>query len=617
MMGSCMSPLNNFLVANRLPLKTNPGVSADFCFNWDKVVARARAGQLKTWPRSRLTTGEGTWVLWEDETSGDCAWHFADGAAAPARLSQMAGGVALADGTALFPATWENMVRMKRILHLSDGASTVFPTTAGLDSPRTFSVGASFGLIEWPPVAWVISALGASGGISIGTGHTAADVEALVGASGDTASTSGIDCIGGSTMDGVSHGIVLENLKTGFHQRRIPWTLEVTVRPGAVRGEEGRVLADATAAASCIMYDFSGMHPRAVDQAAVSAWVKKHVPSKVAVAVRARMRGLPVHFSPKAVTASLAESWPLVAAMKRLDERIQQSRGRLFRAPEGLAFARAIKPGLKQGEPDRCGLAVLVALAAETGMPVSFVDVTPAGLCPGPHPDNSVLRHVIADWASLLKSLGTRVRVGIGPSVTPESLDAINKGSHGSCGLMVTSAPLVSMGQALFDSSVRIEKELWRDWYRYSAESALAEAFGRPVDSRHAARESIGESLRRAYRMGDVFGSRTEARDAVDSLEPGVGSPLWVQFGPGFLTGHGGPAKRSAQTRFLETESVRARFHRISDSAGLGFSLRLARRLLGVATHLRMAPDRKLRIASSALERFASSAEFIADISRF
>lgn len=418
-------------------------------------------------------------------------------------------------------------------------------------------------------------------------------------------------------MEGVSHGLVLENLKTGFHQRRIPWTLDITVRPGAPHGEDNRTIAAATAVASCITYDFAELHTRPPKAEQASAWVLKHVPVNIARITRARIRGLETHFSPKDVTTAIAACWPFVVAMKRIDDRIRQTREKLFKAAEGREFARAVKMAGATDLQAACKIAVMVALADAAEVRTTLVDVTPVELQSGPHPDNARLRLQVGKWVSLLGDLDAKARLEIGPLVAKESIQAIQMGSRGRCEVRVDSDPLVAMGNALMRSTARPEKELWRDWYRHGVESALEQSFGGPVAVRAAARESISESLRRAYYVADVFGTRLKARDAVNALAPDAAQPLWMKFSHGFLTGSGGaPVKRASHARFIDVESVRARFHKLSEPTSLEFRLRLARRLLGIAGEMRMAQPRHIRVAEAAIERFNSSNEFIADISR-
>src|SRR5208283_1356726 len=108
-------------------------------------------------PKSRFETAAGTWMLVEERSSGDCAWRLEPAASADP-------GSALEEGAAgaaawYYPATWENLLRMKNLVQDFDPGSTIFPTAEGRLGQGTLGVGARFTTLHWPAVEWAMSAL--------------------------------------------------------------------------------------------------------------------------------------------------------------------------------------------------------------------------------------------------------------------------------------------------------------------------------------------------------------------------------------------------------------------------------------------------------------------------
>ena len=108
-----MKPINRFLLQNHLRIAQNPCVSPDFCLDWEGLAARLKAGGAgtKKWVKSGFATKAGSWQLLEDMATGDCAWLL--GPRAGAKGAALAEGVELADGIRAFPATFENLLRLK------------------------------------------------------------------------------------------------------------------------------------------------------------------------------------------------------------------------------------------------------------------------------------------------------------------------------------------------------------------------------------------------------------------------------------------------------------------------------------------------------------------------
>ena len=156
-----MRPVNEFLARNGLLLSRNPCISPDFCLDWPALRGRLAGGseeEVTRHPKSRFETAAGEWTLLEDERSGDCAWRLESaGAASPGQV--LDGGASAGGAEACFPATWENLLRLKNLVLEHDPGSTIFPTAGGRLGRGTLGVGARFTTLHWPAVEWAMSAL--------------------------------------------------------------------------------------------------------------------------------------------------------------------------------------------------------------------------------------------------------------------------------------------------------------------------------------------------------------------------------------------------------------------------------------------------------------------------
>ena len=232
-----MSAINAFLLQNHLRIAQNPCISPDFCLDWPALAAKLRAGDpLHRWPKSTFKTAQGTWELAEDLATGDCAWLVeTDRSVGEIGLVD---GLVLASGTLGFPATWENLLRLKNLVQEHDAASTIFPTTAGNLATGTIGVGARFTTLHWPAVEWAMSALelGVTANQNSIPRELVYDVDAMLEGRLDTVpfpfiGTNVPEGHQGQSVEGMSHGCVLSKLKTGFHRRRIAWSFNADHQP--------------------------------------------------------------------------------------------------------------------------------------------------------------------------------------------------------------------------------------------------------------------------------------------------------------------------------------------------------------------------------------------------
>ena len=191
---------------------------------------------VKERPNTRFETAAGQWVLLEDEATCDCAWKLKP--RETSGRSELDEGVALGDGSIAFPATWENLLRLKNAVHEHDPGSTIFPTAGANLGKSTLGIGARFTTLHWPAVEWAMHALdlGVTANQNSIPRELVFDVDAMLDGRLDTVpfpfiGTSVPEGHQGQSVEGMSHGCVLSKLKTGFHRRRIAWSFNADHQP--------------------------------------------------------------------------------------------------------------------------------------------------------------------------------------------------------------------------------------------------------------------------------------------------------------------------------------------------------------------------------------------------
>ena len=415
-----MKPINAFLLQHGLRIAQNPCISPDFCLAWPALAAKLRTGApLQRWVKSRFETAAGAWTLVEDADTGDCAWSFEARTAGGAK-QVLEEGVALNGNRAVFPATWENLLRLKNLVQEHDPDSTIFPTAGGSLGRGTLGVGARFTTLHWPAVEWVMSALelGVTANQNSIPRELVYDVDAMLGGRLDTVpfpfiGTSVPEGHQGQSVEGMSHGCVLSKLKTGFHRRRIAWSFNADHQPiGGKFDAREDALVRGCLLASYITFDLSP--ELALNRPAGPA----DLDVALVVRVRARVAAAGLTLDETVFTRLLCSVWPAVQKMKRRDEKYAAARAKTFTTDAGRRYLRELSidelPGLTTQETT----AVMLALCEILGMPVNFIAPAFGFQKNMPYPDNAVLRTLIERQWAVARNFGASIyREGRRPAV--------------------------------------------------------------------------------------------------------------------------------------------------------------------------------------------------------
>ena len=614
-----MKAINRFLVENGLLIARNPCVSPDFCLDWPglrRKVEGAAAGLVQH-PKSAFETKAGSWVLVEDPASGDCAWRLRPRDAAGA-AGTLGDGVA-SGSDAFFPATWENLIQMKNLVLEHDPDSTLFPSTAGKLGTSTLGIGARFTTLHWPAVEWAMSALeiGVTANQNSIPRELVYDVDAMLCGRLDKVpfpfiGTSVPEGHQGQSVEGMSHGCVLSKLRHGFHRRRIPWSFNADHQPigGAFDAREDALVAGSLLA-SYITFDLS---PELAQQRPAKP---QELDRAVMDAVRARVAAAGLALDPGAFSTLICAVWPAVQKMKRRDEKYRLARERAFAPPAGRPYLRELSidelPRLTTPEPT----AVMLALCEVLGMPVNFIAPAFGFQKNMPYPDNDLLRALVGRQWAVARNFGASIGFHSGSGKSAENYRVMGEVTGGRLEIKTSGRYTYEMGVALFHSGDAADRALWGDWYRFTAELALAGASSADATESRMARAFIADALAKAGKGTEVFASPALCRAAVEGLAPSPAHMFFFEYNFLYVLAAGGRAEKAALGDHSPAGyTQRSRFYSISPEARLLYAKGVAAYIVFLAENTGLVPSERCAAARRLLARVDSYATFLGEISK-
>ena len=614
-----MKAINRFLLENGLVIARNPCVSPDFCLDWPGLrgsLARA-ADRLARHPKSAFETKAGSWTLVEDPETGDCAWALRPTEAAGA-VGTLGEGVS-SGSEVFFPATWENLLRLKNLVLEHDPESTLFPSTAGKLGTSTLGIGARFTTLHWPAVEWAMSALGI--GVTANQNsiprELVYDVDAMLGGRLDRVpfpfiGTSVPEGHQGQSVEGMSHGCVLSKLRHGFHRRRIPWSFNADHQPvGGSFDEREDALVSGCLLASYITFDLSP------ELARRQPAKPQEVDAAVTDAVRARVAAAGLALDPGAFSSLVCAVWPAVQKMKRRDEKYRAARERAFTSPAGRRYLRELSidelPGLTAPETT----AVMLALCEALGMPVNFIAPAFGFQKNMPYPDNGALRSLVGRQWAVARSFGAGIGFHSGSGKSAENYRVMGEVTGGRLEVKTSGRYTYEMGVALFRSGDEGDRALWADWHRFTVELALAGAFSADATESRMARAFIADALAKAGTGSGAFESPASCRAAVEALAPSPDHMFFFEYNFLFVLAAGGRAQKGALGDHTPAGyAQRARFYAISPEARLLYAKGVAAYIVFLAENTGLVPQERCAAAGRLLARIGSYDAFLEEISK-
>ncbi len=570
--------------------------------------------------RSHFATAAGAWTLLEN-AAGDCAWKLVPGAA-KGRVD-LADGALLASGARAFPATWENLLRLKNLIQEHDAGSTIFPTAAAQLGRSTLGIGARFTTLHWPAVEWAMGALeiGLTANQNSIPRELVYDVDAMLGGRLDTVpfpfiGTNVPEGHQGQSVEGMSHGCVLSKLKHGFHHRRIAWSFNADHQPiGGKFDSREDALVRGCLLASYITFDLSP--ELALNRPAAPA----EIPADLVARTRARVAAAGLQVTDTALGALLGTVWPSLQKMKRRDEKYAAARAAAFTTAAGRAYLRELSidelPGLTTPETT----AVMLALCELLGMPVHFVAPAFGFQKNMPFPDNAALRALIAKQWAVCEKFGVSIGFHSGSGKSAENYRVMGEVTGSRLEIKTSGRYTYEMGRALFASRDAADQALWRDWYRFTIDLAVAGAFSSDATEQKMARVFVATAIADAAKLGhrpsgaSPTDSPAACRAALEALPPSPDHMFFFEYNFLYVLAAGGRAEKAALGDHSPAGyRQRARFYAISPEARLNFSRGIAAYIIFLAEHTSLAPSARCAAVRQRLEGYTTLDALLADI---
>ena len=606
-----MSAINDFLLKNNLRIAQNPCVSPDFCLDWPALQADLTAGKATEYRKSRFATAAGEWTLWENAL-GDCAWKL------HANVTPLAGGVAV-HGATFFPASWENLLKLKNLIQEHDSSSTIFPTGGAKLGRSTLGVGARFTTLHWPAVEWAMSALeiGLTANQNSIPRELVYDVDAMLGNRLDTVpfpfiGTNVPEGHQGQSVEGMSHGCVLSKLKTGFHHRKIAWSFNADHQPiGGKFDSREDALVRGCLLASYITFDLSP--ELALNQPAKLA----DIPAHIVAGTKSRVAAGGVKLDDQAFANLLCTVWPSMVKMKTRDDKYAVARTAAFTTPVGRTYLRELSidelPGLTTPETT----AIMLALCDALGMPVNFVAPAFGFQKNTPYPDNAALKKLIEAQWNVCAKFGVSIGFHSGSGKSAENYQVMGSVTGSALEIKTSGRYTYEMGVALSQSKDPADAALWRDWYKFTVDMSVAGAFSADATEQKMARIFVTTSLTAAGKSADVFASPAACRTALEALPPSAEHMIFFEYNFLYVLAAGGKPEKSALGDHTPAGyAQRARFYAISPEARLLFSKRIAAYLIFLAENTGLATRERCAATTKLLESYKTLDAMLDGISK-
>lgn len=616
-----MSAINQFLLDAQLTIRENPCVSPDFCLNFARLSDRLRRlDGIVQHPKSRFSVAAGSIALVED-ADGDHAWILTSSRGDAA--ATLADGVALADGTTAFPATWQNLLRIKNLVQEHDAGSTIFPTATGTLQHSSLGVGARFTTLHWPAVEWAMAALGLSMTANQNSipRELVYDVDAMLSGrlEGVPFPFIGADVPEGhqgQSVEGMSHGSVLSKLKTGFHTRRIAWGFNADHQPvgGKYDAREAELVAGCLLS-SYITFDLSPELSITPKQDDARAWCSQHVPGDVVERVRKRAAGLGLSLDAQGLAELLCAVWPAVQKLQRRDRAYADARRRAFTTSVGQAYFRELSidelPGLTTPET----LATMLALCEALDLRIHYVAPAFGFQKNFPFADNTELaRRVESAWR-ICQAFGCSIGFHSGSGKSDENYRLCGRVTGSRLEIKTSGRYTYEMGRALAASSNAADQALWKDWYRFTQELAVTSAFSDNPQERSMARTFVSHALQSEGRSDDVYQNQATCLGALAALTPSPDHMFWFEYNFLYvLAAEGRSDKASLGDHTPAGYRQRARFYAISEEGQLLYAKNVALYLCFLAETTGQATALACHSAREQLKQLHSYAQFLGEI---
>ena len=310
----------------------------------------------------------------------------------------------------------------------------------------------------------------------------------------------------------------------------------------------------------------------------------------------------------------LAYVWPALLKMKRRDEKYRAVRESAFTTTAGRRYSRELSidelPGLTTPETT----AVMLSLCEALDMQINFVAPAFGFQKNTPYQDNSELRLLIERQWAVCRAFDASIGFHSGSGKSDENYQVMGQVTGGCLEVKTSGRYTYEMGVALSQSEDAGDAALWRDWYRFTLEMALAGAFSADGTERKMARDFITSALA-PHQADDVFRSPAACRAALEALTPSPDYMFFFEYNFLYVLAAGGRADKSALGDHSPAGyAQRARFYAISADARLKYLKAVAGYIVFLANHTGLAPRDRCAEATERLARYTSLEKMLDDI---
>lgn len=618
-----MSAINSFLLENNLRIYNNPCISPDFCLDWESLQANIAANQgITRYEPSQFSTGHGMWSLLEDEM-GDHAWCLE--AVFDDAIQLLSDGIQIANRF-YFPASYENLIKVKNLVLEDTDGCTIFPRTSESLGNSTLGIGARFTTLHWPGVDWAMAQLGI--GLTANQNsiprELVYDVDVMLAHELETVpfpfiGTDVPEGHQGQSVEGMSHGCVLAKLKHGFHHRRIAWSFNADHQP---IGGKFDIREDALVAgclfASYITFDLSpelAITKVPESEGERAEFVRNEIDDALVEAVRIRVNGLGLELNEAAFNELLCYVWPAMKKMKLRDDKYRAAREAAFTTEEGRVYLRELSidelPGLTTPETT----AVMLSLCEAMDMPADFVAPAFGFQKNMPYPDNDELRGMITRQWAVCEKLGVSIGFHSGSGKSGDNYRVMGEVTSQNLEIKTSGRYTYEMGVALSQSSDPGDQALWKDWHAFTVDLALAGAFSEDPTEEKMAREFVVEALNYENANTDVFDSPESCRAALTALAPSAEHMFWFEYNFLYvLAAHGAAEKAALGDHSPAGYQQRSRFYSISGEGRLRFAVKVAEYICFLAETTGLVEASVCEAVKSKLGKYTTFDQFTGDI---
>lgn len=621
-----MKPINQFLLDNDIRIAENPCVSPDFCLDWPGLFAEIKAGTVAEYAKSKVETKVGALSLISG-SKGDSAWKVI--AEAGINVSEL-----LEEGETIgdawyFPTSFENLIKVKNLLQESDPETTVFPSTEANLSSSTLGIGARFTSLHWPGVYWAMQALG--------TGFTANqnsiprelvyDVDKMLSNELDSVpfpfiGTNVPEGHQGQSVQGMSQGCVIENLKTGFHRSAIPWSFNADHQPiGGKFDDREDDLVSGCLFATYITFDLSPelsqtSIPDAFEKQ--KAWVQANIESELVEKLRTQVSETGYDLEEKELMSLLCYVWPSMLKMKVRDEKYRKAREAAFTTEKGRHYLRELSidelPGLTTPQTT----VIMLALCQLMNMPVDFIAPAFGFQKNMPYPDNAELKQLIQEQWDVCKHFNVSIGFHSGSGKSAENYQVMGEVTEQNLEIKTSGRYTYEMGVALHASQDPSDQELWKDWFHFTVEMAASGSFSEKETEREMARSFIADSYKTLGRAepADLYNSLESCRAQLEQLPADPNLMFWFEYNFLFVLAANGKAEKAALGDHSPAGyAQRKRFYSISEQGRLNYCRNVASYIIFLAENTGLVDRAACDSAKSKLAAYTNYGDFIGAIS--